>query len=890
MSDKRIDSDPIETSEWLEALTAVTEFAGHERAGFILEQLSASAAALGIAPSAEHGIAATPHRNTLVSDIDYPGDMELEQRIDAINRWNVVIMVLRAAAIADSLGGHISTACSISRLYEVGFNHHFRAADDTFAGDLIFFQGHATEINYARGLLEGRFNEEQLNHFRQEVDGKGISSYPHPWLMPDYWQFATVSMGLGILQAIYQAHFMKYLQNRELIARDDRHVWYFSGDGEMDEPESRGALAYAARQQLDNLTLIINCNLQRLDGPVFSNGSIVNELECLFLGCGWRVIKVIHGQKWDNIFQRDSEGLIQARVSGMPDGEAQNYGAKDGAYIRENFFNSEALRALVSDISDEELSTLFRDGLGGHDFSKIHSAYVAARATKDKPTVILAHTVKGFGLGQAAEAQNIAHNAKKVKLDELKVIRERLQIPLTDEDLAQLPFYLPASDSAEVTYIKERRAALGGLLPQRRQQSSRAVEIPPLETFAPLLKSSGDRKISSTMAFARVLNILIKDKMLGKYVVPIIPDECRTFGLEGMFRQYGIYSPLGQTYKPVDHEQLMYYREAKDGQIIEEGINEAGAMCAWMAASTSYSHHDLPMIPFYVYYSMFGFQRVGDFAWASSDMRARGFLIGGTAGRTTLSGEGLQHNDGHSHVLSSVIPNCISYDPTYAYEVAVIIREGLRRMMVEQEDIYYYLTVTNESYSHPEMPQGIEEGIIKGMYLLRGSRSKYHGGVQLLGSGTILREVVKAAEELEKVYGVNADVWSVTSFTELRRQGLAVRRQNMLHPLRKIEKSYVENCLSARKGPVIAASDYIRTYADQIREWVPGDYVTLGTDGFGRSDTREKLREFHEVDHRFIVIAALKALADQGKMAAAKVAAAMKDYGIHGSKPDPATV
>ncbi|MEM9243594.1 MAG: pyruvate dehydrogenase (acetyl-transferring), homodimeric type [Pseudomonadota bacterium] len=881
------DSDPAETQEWLEALDAVVEFNGKDRASFLLSKINASARNLGI--DSALGLV-TPYRNTLTNDEPYPGDLTIEHRIDAINRWNLVIMVLRGAEKAGSLGGHISSASSISRIYEVGFNHHFQVANKQHDGDLVFLQGHSTEWQYARSFLEGRFNRQKLNRFRQEAEKGGLSSYPHPWLMPDYWQFPTVSMGLGLLQAIYQAHFMKYLDNRDLITQGDRHVWYHSGDGEMEEPESRGALALAARYLLDNLTLVVNCNLQCLDGPVFGNGSIVNEFESMFVGCGWHVIKVIWGRQWDDIFARDTDNLILQRMENMPDGEFQNYGAKEGAYAREHFFNSPALKALVEHLDDRALQSLFRDGMGGHDFVKIHSAFVEARRRKGRPTVILIQSIKGFGLGEAAEGLNIAHNAKKITEAQLKAFRDRWEIPVADKDLKKLPYYLPDKNSDEVNYVKARRQALGGLLPQRRQKTTISLKVPPLKDFSALLAASGDREMSITMSLSRFLSVLMKDKTLGKHVVPIIPDECRTFGLEGMFRQYGIYSPYGQKYTPVDKQQLMYYRQAKDGQVMEEGINEAGAVCAWLAAATAYSHHNVPMIPFYIYYSMFGFQRVGDFIWAGGDMRARGFLIGGTAGRTALSGEGLQHNDGHSHIFSAVVPTCVSYDVTYGYELAVVIREGMRRMIEKQEDIFYYLTVGTENYCHPAMPEGVEADIIKGLYLFKKSKAKNKLNVQLLGSGTILREAEAAAVLLEKNHGVNAGVWSATSFTELRRDGMVCSRWNMLNSNKKAKVSHVEQCLTKAKGPVIAASDYIRSFADQIRQWVPARYVVLGTDGFGRSDTREKLREFHEVDRYFITLAALKALVDEGKLPVAKLTAAMKKYGISANKTDPVTV
>ena len=890
MPDKKMtnDANPAETQEWLEAFADVLENEGPERARFLVSQVANAAFQEGLDIL---GIANSPHRNTIPVEAqpEYPGDIELESRIDDINRYNAMTMVVRANKYAVGVGGHISTPFSIARLYEVGLHHHFHAPSHDQEGDLVFFQGHATPINYARSFLEGVLNEEQLKNFRQEIERDGLSSYPHPWLMPDYWQFPTVSMGLSAIQAVYQAHFLKYLHLRGISNTENRHVWVFCGDGEMDEPESRGALHLAARRKLDNLILVINCNLQRLDGPVFGNGSIIREFERIFRGMNWRVIKVLWGSQWDPIFAKDKDGLIEKRMTGMVDGEFQNYGAKDGAFIRENFFNSDALKALVSDLSDDDLFNLFRSGLGGHDFVKIHAAYQQAEQTKGRPTVILVHTVKGFGLGQAGEGQNIAHNVKKMSDEERRYVRDRFNIPLKDKEVDEFKFYHPGKSSAEVKYLAERRKKLGGHIPSRVAKSSK-MKIPALDIFAPVLKNSGDREVSNTMSFVRCLTALLKDKNIGKHIVPIVPDECRTFGMEGMFRQFGIYTIHGQQYTPVDREQLMYYRQATDGQVMEEGISEGGAMSLWMAAATSYSTNHMPMIPFYVYYSMFGHQRVGDYVWAAGDMRARGFLIGATAGRTSLPGEGLQHTDGHSHVFASVVPNSVAYDTTYGYELAVVIQDGLRRMYQENEDVHYYLTVTTESYSHPDMPKGVEEGIVKGMYLLKASQSKHKHHVQLLGSGTILREVEAAAELLEKDHNVSADVWSATSFNELRRDGLSTRRWNHMHPDKKPKPSYVETCLKDSKGPVIAASDYIRAYADQIREWVPGHYVTLGTDGFGRSDTRDQLRYFHENNRYFIVINALKALADEGKVAASVVKAAMKQYKIDSEKPDPITV
>jgi pyruvate dehydrogenase E1 component len=800
--------------------------------------------------------------------------------------------VARANRNDDELGGHIASFASVGTLFGVGQNHFWHAPSDGHGGDLIYFQGHSSPGVYARGLLEGRLTEEQLLSFRREVDGKGVSSYPHPWLMPHYWQFPTVSMGLGPIQAIYMARFLKYLEARGLAKTANRKVWVFCGDGEMDEPESLGAISMAAREKLDNLIFIVNCNLQRLDGPVRGNGKIIQELEGEFRGSGWNVIKVIWGSYWDPLLARDTEGRLLRVMEDSVDGEYQNYKANDGAFVRKNFFGKDPkLLEMVSRMTDEDIWRLNR---GGHDPHKIYAAYAAATQHRGQPTVILAKTIKGYGLGKQGQAKNPTHQLKKVDTSTIKEMRDRLRIPIPDEKLDELPFYVPAADSPEMKYLHERRKALGGYLPQRRPKADEVPAVPPLSAFEPVLKGSGEgREISTTMAFVRVLTALIRDKDLGKHVVPIVPDEARTFGMEGMFRQLGIYSSEGQKYEPVDKDQVMYYREDKAGQILEEGITEAGAFSSWIAAATSYSHSNRVMVPFFTFYSMFGFQRVGDLAWAAGDQRARGFLLGATAGRTTLNGEGLQHEDGHSHIFSSVIPNCVSYDPTYGYEVAVIVQDGLRRMVANQEDVFYYITLMNENYEHPAMPQGAETGIIKGAYLLRESKSKAKLRVQLMGSGTILREVLAAAELLESDWGVAADVWSATSFTELRRDGLAAERWNLLHPEGKSRISFVEKMLKERPpGPVIAASDYVKTFADQIRPFIPRDrlYRVLGTDGFGRSDSRAKLRYFFEVNRAFVAVAALKALADQGEGKAKAVADAIKKYGIDPEKADPTTV
>ena len=815
------------------------------------------------------------------------GNHELEHRICALMRWNAMALVLNANRESSELGGHIASFASAAKLYDVGFNHFFHGASETHGGDLVYFQGHSSPGMYARAFLEGRISEEQMYKFRQEVDGGGLSSYPHPWLMPDFWQFPTVSMGLGPLMAIYQARFMQYLKHRDLVNTEGRKVWAFLGDGETDEPESLGAISMAGREKLDNLIFVVNCNLQRLDGPVRGNGKIIQELEGVFRGAGWNVIKVIWGGKWDRLFAKDKSGLLLKRMQEVVDGEYQTYKAKDGAYVRQHFFGKyPELLELVADMSDDEIWHLNR---GGHDTHKVYAAYAAAAKHTGQPTVILAKTVKGYGMGASGEAQNPTHQQKKMDEDSLRHFRDRFNIPVNDENLEQLPFCRPEEGSQELKYLRERMAEMGTV--PVRNPVAQPLQVPGLDAFEVLLKGTDEREISTTMAFVRMLGILVKDKNIGKLIVPIVPDESRTFGMEGMFRQLGIFSQVGQLYTPPDADQLMFYKEDKSGQILQEGINEAGGMADWIAAATSYANHGTAMIPFFIYYSMFGFQRVGDLIWAAGDMRSRGFLLGGTAGRTTLNGEGLQHQDGHSHIQASLIPNCVSYDPTFAYEVAVIIHDGMRRMYAEQEDVFYYLTVMNENYAHPSMPQGAEAGIIKGMYLLSESKAKAKAPkVQLMGSGTILREVIAAAELLEKDFGVASDVWSVTSFNELRREGLDCERWNMLHPEAKRRASYVEQCLLSRSGPVIAATDYIKAYADQIRPYIPGRYKVLGTDGFGRSDTRKKLRHFFEVDRYYVAVAALKALVDEGSIDAKVVSKAIKLYNINPDKPNPVTV
>jgi len=880
------DIDQQETQEWLDALDAVLEREGATRAHFLLEKMTEKARRSGVhLPFSAN----TAYLNTIpVGQEDrIPGDLAMERRIRAFIRWNAIATVMQANKKSPGVGGHIATFQSAATLYDVGFNHFFRAPTAEHGGDLLYIQGHSSPGIYARAFLEGRITEEQLLNFRQEVDGKGLSSYPHPWLMPDFWQFPTVSMGLGPLTAIYQARFMKYLEDRGVCHTEGRKVWVFLGDGETDEPEAMGAISLAAREKLDNLIFVVNCNLQRLDGPVRGNGKIIQELEADFRGSGWNVIKVVWGRHWDPLLAMDKHGLLRKRMEECVDGDYQNYKSKDGAYVRQHFFGKyPELLEMVANMSDEDIWRLNR---GGHDPLKVYAAYSAAMRHKGQPTVILAKTVKGYGMGESGEGMNITHQAKKMSDAALKAFRDRFNIPIPDDKIADVPFYKPAENSPEMQYLRERRRALGGYLPARRK-SAEALAIPDLSAFESQLAGSGDREISTTMAFVRVLSTLLKDKAIGKLIVPIIPDEARTFGMEGLFRQLGIYSSVGQLYEPEDADQVMYYKEDKRGQIIEEGINEAGAFASWLAAGTSYSNHCHAMIPFYTFYSMFGFQRIGDLAWAAGDARARGFLMGGTAGRTTLNGEGLQHEDGHSHILASTIPNCVTYDPTYGYELAVIIQDGMRRMYKDQESVYYYITIMNENYVHPPMPKGAEEGILKGMYLLKRGAPKKKMKVQLLGSGTILREVIAAADLLEADFGVSADIWSVTSFNELRREGLDVQRWNRLHPEHTQRSTYVEKCLKEGSGPVIASTDYIKTYADQIRAFVPRHYVTLGTDGFGRSDSRENLRRFFEVDRYHVTVAALKALADEGVIPAAKVAEAIAKYGIDPNKPNPVTV
>ncbi len=881
------DTDPQETQEWVEALEGVLAVEGPQRAHYLLEKLIDKARRGGAyLPYSAN----TAYINTIPvgQERRADGDFELEHRIRSLVRWNAMAMVVRANKVSSDLGGHIASFASAATLYDVGFNHFWHAPSDKHGGDLIYMQGHSAPGIYARAFLEGRISEQQLENFRKEVDGQGLSSYPHPWLMPSFWQFPTVSMGLGPLTAIYQARFMKYLRDRGVLDTDGRKVWAFMGDGEMDEPESLGAIALASRERLDNLVFVVNCNLQRLDGPVRGNGKIIQELEGDFRGAGWNVIKVIWGGYWDPLLARDKDGLLQRRMEEAVDGEYQVYKSRDGAYVRKHFFGKyPELAAMVANMSDDDIWRLNR---GGHDPHKLFAAYAAAVAHKGQPTVILAKTIKGYGMGESGEGQNITHQQKKMGTSSIRSFRDRFAIPIADDKLEEVPFYRPPEDSPEMRYLRSRVEAMGGSLPQRRR-NAQPMEIPELSAFEPLLKSSEDRELSTTMAFVRVLNIIIRDKRIGKFVVPIIPDESRTFGMEGMFRQLGIYSSVGQLYQPEDADQLMYYKEDKSGQILQEGINEPGAMSSWIAAATAYSTHGVSMIPFFMFYSMFGFQRVGDLAWAAGDSRARGFLMGGTAGRTTLNGEGLQHEDGHSHLLASTIPNCVTYDPTYAFELAVIVQDGMRRMYAEQEDVFYYITIMNENYTHPAMPEGVEAGILKGMYLFAPASVGAKGPVvQLLGSGTILREVLAAQVLLAQDFGVQGDVWSCPSFNELRREGLEVERWNLLHPEQPARQSYVEKCLEGRVGPVIAATDYMRAFADQIRPFIKRSYRVLGTDGFGRSDLRTSLRRFFEVDRYFVTVAALKSLADEGKVAASVVTEAIRKYGIDPAKPYPPTV
>ena len=879
------DFDPLETQEWLDAFDSVNRFSGKERAAFILEKLRAHAQAQSVqVPSAS----TTNFCNTIPPNDEkpLPGDLFMERKIRSLIRWNALAMVMRANERSPGIGGHIASFASAATLYEIGFNHFFRASSEKHLGDLVFFQGHSAPGIYARSFLEKRISAEQLDNFRREVEGDGLSSYPHPWLMPDYWQFPTVSMGLGPIQAIYQAHVMRYLSARSLLPRKDRKVWAFLGDGECDEPETLGAISLAGREQLENLIFLINCNLQRLDGPVRGNGKIIQELEGVFRGAGWNVIKVIWGRHWDVLLDRDKSGLLLQRMNEVYDGELQNYKFNGGAYTREHFFGKyPELLELVADMTDDQIMGLNR---GGHDPYKVFASYYAASQCKGQPSVILAHTVKGYGLGGAGEAANDTHSVKKLDIKALKSFRDRFGLPISDDALHSVPYYRPPDDSPEMLYMSQQRSRLGGAIPSR-QVEFQAMNIPNLDTFKKQVESSGERAISTTMAFVRILSTLVKDVNIGKFVVPIVPDEARTFGMEGMFRQLGIYSSAGQKYTPHDREQIMYYKEEKKGVILEEGINEAGAMSAWLALSTSYSTNALPMIPFYIFYSMFGFQRIGDLAWASGDSQARGFLIGATAGRTTLNGEGLQHQDGHSHILANTVPNCRSYDATYSYELAVIIQNGLETMFQRRENCFYYITTMNENYPQPAMPVGVIDGIIKGMYRLKRS-TESHLKVQLMGSGTILNEVLRAEEILLHKYNVNCDVWSLTSVNQLVREGQSAQRWNLLHPTDDPKISFVEQSLQDSEGPVVIATDYMKNYGEQLRAFIHSPLCVLGTDGFGRSDSRESLRYFFEVDRKFIVVAALKALSDQGKLDADIVSEAIIALGIDPEKCNPLAV
>ena len=877
------DTDIQETQEWIDSLNSVIESDGAERAHYLIEMMIDQARRSG---SNLPYNATTSYVNTIPTHLQqkHPGDPDMERRIRAIIRWNAVMTVLRANEKSPGIGGHIASFQSSATLYDVGFNHFFRAPNENFDGDLVFFQGHSSPGIYARAFLEGRMSEEQLSNFRMESQGNGLSSYPHPWLMPDFWQFPTVSMGLGPIMGIYQARFLKYLHDRGIADTSDRKVWVFCGDGEMDEPESLGAISLAAREKLDNLIFVVNCNLQRLDGPVRGNGKIIQELESDFRGSGWNVLKVIWGSYWDPLLNLDKEGFLKKRMEECVDGEFQNFKAKGGAYTREHFFGKyPELREMVSAMSDSDIWRLNR---GGHDPHKVYAAYAAATSHKGQPSVILAKTVKGYGMGDAGEGHNVSHQQKSMDIESLKKFRSRFDLPISDKEVEELKFYKPDPDSPEMTYMRERREALGGSLPQRRTKGNQ-LTVPKLDSFSNLLTTTGERKISTTMAFVRMLTTMVKDKEIGKYIVPIVPDEARTFGMEGMFRQLGIYSSVGQLYEPQDADQVMFYKEQKDGQILEEGINEAGSFSSWIASGTSYSTTGIQTIPFYIFYSMFGFQRIGDLAWAAGDSRTRGFLLGATAGRTTLNGEGLQHEDGHSHLLSATIPNCVSYDPCFSYELAVIIQHGLHRMVEQQEDVYYYITLMNENYSHPDMPKDIEQQIINGMYLIQKTTLKSKQKVQLMGSGVILREALEAATLLEADWNIAADVWSVTSFTEVRRNALEVERHNMLNPLDP-KKSFIQEQITDTESPIIASTDYMKSFADQVSNFIPNHFVSLGTDGYGRSDSREALRSFFEVDRYYIVIAALKALSDQNKIDVSMVADAIKKYNIDHTKTNPA--
>ncbi|SEW35764.1 pyruvate dehydrogenase E1 component [Aliiroseovarius sediminilitoris] len=879
------DIDPVESREWQEAIEDVIAKDGPDRAHFLLDKSVQQARAAGANLPFS---ATTPYQNTIPADdeLEIPGNLEMEWRIRTINRWNAMATVVRRNKVSSEYGGHIASFASSAVMYDIGLNHFWRSKSAIHGGDLVFFQGHVIPGIYARSFMEGRISEEQLENFRSEVSGEGLSSYPHPWLMPDYWQFPTVSMGLGPLMAIYQARFMKYMHNRGLIDMADRKVWVFLGDGEMDEPESRGAIDLAAREGLDNLIFVVNCNLQRLDGPVRGNSKIVQELEGDFRGAGWNVIKLLWGKGWDELLEKDTTGRLRQLMDETVDGDYQTFKSKDGAYIRKHFFGKyPETAALVEDWTDDQIWALRR---GGHDPQKVYTAFKRASETKGEPTCLLVKTVKGYGMGKAGEGQNITHQQKKMAEDQLRAFRDRFDIPVSDEDLPNAPFV--KLNNAQKSYLLDQRKKLGGEFPKRDWRDTPKLDIPGLDKFSSQLKGTGDREISTTMAFVRILTTLLRDKNVGKHVVPIVPDESRTFGMEGLFRSVGIYNPKGQNYTPEDADQMMYYKESTDGQVLQEGINEAGAMADWIAAATSYSNHGVPMIPFYIYYSMFGFQRIGDLAWAAGDSRARGFMLGGTAGRTTLNGEGLQHEDGHSHILAGTIPNCITYDPTFQYEVAVIVHNGLQRMYVDQEDVYFYLTLMNENYSHPDMPMGVEDEIVKGLYRLQEVKKPGKKHVTLVGSGTILVQAMKAAEMLKEDFGVTAEIWSATSFNELARDCQDVARWNRLNPLAEPREPFATQQLSKTKGPIIAATDYMKNYAEQIRLAVPGRYTVLGTDGFGRSDSRVNLRRFFEVDANHIAAAAMVDLYRDGNVTKKQLQDALSKYDIDGNKPNPRLV
>ena len=871
------DLDPIETSEWLEAINSVIKEEGIERASFIMTKLAKKLNEEGAIPSYN---LTTPFRNSIPAkdEASMPGDLFMERRIRSLIRWNALAIVLRANMNDDDLGGHISTFSSAATLYDVGFNYFFKGSEGQLE-DLIYYQGHSSPGIYARSFLEGHLSEDDLDNFRREVKKPGLSSYPHPWLMPEYWQFPTVSMGLGPIMGIYQAHIMRYMSARGLVPRDDRKVWVFCGDGEMDEPESKGAIALAGREELENLIFVINCNLQRLDGPVRGNGKIIQELEGSFRGAGWNVIKVVWGRKWDPIMAKDKEGKLQDIMDAVLDGEMQNFKAKGGAYTRENFFAKDpSALEIVKDLTDEDIYKLNR---GGHDPYKVYAAYHKAVNSKGAPTVILALTTKGYGVG-SREADNTTHQVKKLSMDNIKAFRDKFNIPVTDDEIESIPYVRPADDSPEIQYLKKTRDGLGGPIPRRRNISE-VLPSPNDLPFTKLYEGTGERKISTTMAAVRVLTDLLKDKDIGKRIVPIVPDEARTFGMEALFRQVGIYSSAGQNYEPEDADKVMWYKESKEGVMLEEGITEAGAFSAWSALATAYSNYDYPMIPFYLFYSMFGFQRIHDLAWAAGDAQAKGFLIGATSGRTTLNGEGLQHQDGHSHILSSTIPNCLSYDPAFSYEVAVIIKDGIQKMYVDQKNYFYYITTTNENYQHPQMPEGSEDGIIRGMYKLIEADKPV---IRLLGSGSILRESVKARDILQK-YKISAEVWSVTSFNLLRKDGMETERYNQLNPNSKEKKSYVGTCFESNPIPVIASTDYMRSYAEQIRPYIDEDFTVLGTDGFGRSDSREMLREFFEIDANSIVRASAYTLYKNGNLNKNILDKIYKDIGVDSTKINP---